>query len=300
MYAHKFKNAEAKQALVTKFPIALKTSKTTTPKESQEWLQVVVEQDEEADREINPEDITILHTQQRMEWKYLCYKALSLSDKTYWKLFVLILIIINFFQVSYAYIFLRDAANMTAYYSIFICDLVYGFDFGLSVVVYFCKDLQLQLVNPPRSKFILICDGLLVFPYSFIYELIYRNTNTMLYISLRAVSFLRLYHLVCFFQEKSKSAGICHWKYFIAEYFSYFFLLQHSIACIWYLLACPLGCSTPGGWSSALQNLNRYPTTQFEWYIICMYFALTNITTVGFGDVTATNSIERIVAGKYV
>ena len=34
--------------------------------------------------------------------------------------------------------------------------------------------------------------------------------------------------------------------------------------------------------------------TVVDWYIVGLYFVATTVTTVGFGDVTAMNNIERV------
>lgn len=287
-----------KQELITRFPVALKQSQSSQmrPQETPEWLKVMVERTDEVG--VDLENVATLHAQQKVQWINVLYKILCLGDNFLWRIVILILIVVNFIQVSYVYVFLRDSTNSSAYFSILICDVLYLIDYGFAVTIYFWKNLQLRLVNPPRNKKTIICDAFLVLPYSLVYETVYKNDSLSTFTILRSISFLRLFHLVRFFQEKSSSAGANHWKYFIMQYFIYFFLLQHALACIWYLIAYPLGSTDPGGWTLNISRTKRYPKSHFQWYVVCMYFALINITNSGFGDVVPTSGPEKLIASK--
>ena len=66
-----------------------------------------------------------------------------------------------------------------------------------------------------------------------------------------------------------------------------FLVLCHVGACLWYLLA-RLGEFGPNTW---LGRAGIEPG--YEAYMACLYFTITTITTVGYGDVTPGTFAER-------
>lgn len=73
----------------------------------------------------------------------------------------------------------------------------------------------------------------------------------------------------------------------------YSILFVHTIACIWIFLADAKRGGTETNWIDSFDF--DYDDTG-EIYTIGIYWTVTTITTVGYGDISATNTHERIVA----
>lgn len=90
-----------------------------------------------------------------------------------------------------------------------------------------------------------------------------------------------------FFLEKLKvNANIERLIYFILG----FLLLNHLAACIWYFVA-KMQDLNPDCWVTRLGYIDA---SNIEIYIVSFYWTLTTVTTVGYGDINAGTTIERI------
>ena len=69
-----------------------------------------------------------------------------------------------------------------------------------------------------------------------------------------------------------------------------FLLCNHFCACLWFFLSKIKKFSA----ETWLTNLGYNDKTNFEKYVISFYWSLTTITTVGYGDITALNTLEKI------
>ena len=73
-------------------------------------------------------------------------------------------------------------------------------------------------------------------------------------------------------------------------FFFIFALLCHNLACLWFLVA-KLQEHSESTWV----YIHDYDTAPIsEQYIACLYFIVTTITTVGYGDITSKNPAEQI------
>lgn len=238
----------------------------------------------------NFKDFTTLYEQKAAKKINILYRIVLVQDYDSWRIFVLLLIVINYVHATYSHIFLGNSLPLLSYYTILLSDLIYCLDFILAVVVFFWKNAQLRMEKPPRTKKILIFDAFLALPLSFLYEIIFGNSESIVFMLLRSILFFRLFHILLLFYQKDNSAGINHWKYFVAKYFLYIFLMQHTLACIWYLVGHPIGSAKPVGWAANLKL-----STSWDWYIACIYFAMINTTTCGFGNFLPVTALERII-----
>ncbi|CAI2370128.1 unnamed protein product [Moneuplotes crassus] len=71
----------------------------------------------------------------------------------------------------------------------------------------------------------------------------------------------------------------------------YSFLVIHLISCLWYGIAKAQG-SNPDTW---LARGGYQDKSEFYLYLLCVYWALQTLTTVGFGDITAKTEVELYV-----
>ena len=90
-----------------------------------------------------------------------------------------------------------------------------------------------------------------------------------------------------FFMEKLKiNANVERLFFFVLT----FLLMNHLCACFWYFMA-KIEDFSPDSW---VVRLGYIDSTNVELYIISFYWTLTTVTTVGYGDITAGTTIERI------
>ena len=69
-----------------------------------------------------------------------------------------------------------------------------------------------------------------------------------------------------------------------------FLILNHLAACIWYLLA-KFDDFSPNCWVTRLGYIDESPDNL---YILSFYWTLTTVTTVGYGDISAGTTPERV------
>ena len=68
-----------------------------------------------------------------------------------------------------------------------------------------------------------------------------------------------------------------------------FFLITHIMSCLWFFITTIE--ENPNNW---IINFGYLDKSNFEKYIICVYWTLTTMTTVGYGDITAKTANEKI------
>jgi hypothetical protein len=72
-------------------------------------------------------------------------------------------------------------------------------------------------------------------------------------------------------------------------------LTTHTVACVWHILACRSGTCYQNTWLSHTPLVD-IPTAHIDHYTTSYYWSVTTMTTVGYGDLTATNPMEMVYA----
>ena len=73
-------------------------------------------------------------------------------------------------------------------------------------------------------------------------------------------------------------------------FFFIFGILCHTLACLWFLVA-KLQDFSPSTW---VVRYEYTETSTAEQYLASLYFIVTTITTVGYGDITSKNPAEQV------
>jgi hypothetical protein len=209
-----------------------------------------------------------------------------------WKIFILVTIFVSFFLVSFSYVFLKKV-DKKIFYLILTLDMIYILDYVVGLLNFFWRKVRIRLNKQPiRTKSVLITDFFVSFPYSYTYKLFCHTYNHITFLCIRSILLLHLSHFVLFFKEKWKTAGNNHIKYFTIQYIICFLVFTQCFACLWYLLAFPDDPSY--GWSKVNDLRDKYKHAS-EQYIICIYFALINITNRNYGDLVPLGIGEKIL-----
>ena len=76
----------------------------------------------------------------------------------------------------------------------------------------------------------------------------------------------------------------------IFEMFIIFLILQHITSCVWIFIG-RFDEQSKANWIYRGRFLEDDP---FNLYMTAMYFSVTTVLTVGYGDITANNAMEKI------
>lgn len=114
-----------------------------------------------------------------------------------------------------------------------------------------------------------------------------------------AIRFLRIYRIMDLIVNRKYLTALPNWSpsythcrvIFIATFLYVGAAVVNVLACLWFGIARWQGYEDT--WISHAQ-LDPYPNASN--YIASVYFTLSTLTTVGYGDITATNTLERGVA----
>ena len=66
-------------------------------------------------------------------------------------------------------------------------------------------------------------------------------------------------------------------------------MTTHVVACIW-IIAANMDPNRPDGWIA-----DHDTTRRSDLYLTSFYFTVTTITTVGYGDMSASTFVEKII-----
>lgn len=71
--------------------------------------------------------------------------------------------------------------------------------------------------------------------------------------------------------------------------------LAHWNACLWYMVGSSVEHFHPDSWITALISESELEFGVFEMYVTCMYWSFTTMLSVGYGDIHAVSTDEKIL-----
>lgn len=70
-------------------------------------------------------------------------------------------------------------------------------------------------------------------------------------------------------------------------FFAMFLILSHTVSCLFVIISSV----DEENWMTGFLEIEDY--TAFDYYTLSFYWTITTITTVGYGDISATTTAER-------
>lgn len=108
----------------------------------------------------------------------------------------------------------------------------------------------------------------------------------------RLLKLARLLKLTKYKQLIEDHAGVSPIVFDLFRMISEVIFIGHLVACTWWAVTFNIGHE---GWMANVNGINLRHQPVADQYVASVYFTFTTLTTTGYGDVTSTNTEERIL-----
>lgn len=175
-----------------------------------------------------------------------------------------------------------------------LCDIVYLADLVLNLVHRYWKRLYQKFQLKHKRKYLLLIDGLSLLPQEIILGSIFGYEHWSV-IYCRVPTFIRLYRVMQFLYVILGSVRSHRWNWFLCQYMLLFSMVLHTAVCVWfYMGSIPSDDANQRNWATMLVTTLVYIDTIYDWYLCCLYIAVTFMSNTGFGDFYATRLTEGL------
>ncbi|OAF66728.1 hypothetical protein A3Q56_05554 [Intoshia linei] len=156
-------------------------------------------------------------------------------------------------------------------------------------------DIRKIFYNYLTQPSVIIVDILPIINWEFLvcFYQYYHQLKILSYVKL--VRIVRIFRVIATFKNLEQRVDVNTIYITIFKLTIYIAILAHVICCLWYWISCPVGECYPISWVN-YHELESKGFRKFYAYSIALYWSFTTITTIGFGNIHAVNTTERLMS----
>ena len=217
--------------------------------------------------------------------------------RLFWDVLIALLAFISCIFVSWQLVF-NPGSGFQVWSFIYLIDLIFIIDIGLNFITsYRDKGVEVTEANKTVRRYartMLPFDVIANFPWEILLLFVGNQAwlGVPLLLWLRLPRFLRVIRLFAIFRNWESLSWINPGLLRIIRFGIAVALVTHLVACSWFFTASAQNFPA-GNWAEAAGVENAAPVDQ---YVRSLYWTITTMTTVGFGDITPKRTAEYLVA----